>query len=258
MTWSTMPVVGRTTTRGSAARTIEAATSPNPSSPMTVERGEGAAELVVLPDGDRAPGGVGDVDDPEMHGADGILVVVEQPQQLELGRERRHDLLAPLSPQPAQQVAVAGVEVSADADRPAVVQPGVPAGARATHEEDARAIAQHEVWDDLLPGRVRLQLPARSEDARRRDGLEMGLEIVPAPAPPGDAARQARSRDGEDQLVVAGHVTSPARCAPRSGRGRPPARGRRRQGPPRQPADPAVPASARGRAGSGAAPPRSR
>src|SRR5688572_6679984 len=92
-----------------------------------------ATELVSLADGDRPAAGVGLVDGAEVDAPDAGRVVVEQAEQLELRLELGVELLAPLAPQPAGEVAVAGVEMAAHADRPAVVEAGIAAGLRAAH-----------------------------------------------------------------------------------------------------------------------------
>ena len=78
--------------------------------------------------GDRPARRVGDVDRAEVDRADLGRVVVEQPDEPELRDEVGDELLAPLAAQPAEQAAVARVEVAADADRVAAVQPRIAAG----------------------------------------------------------------------------------------------------------------------------------
>ena len=64
-------------------------------------------ELVRLPDRDRAPVGVGDVHGAQVDAPDVGRVVVQQPDELELGLEVRDELLAPLAPQAPGEIAVA-------------------------------------------------------------------------------------------------------------------------------------------------------
>ena len=89
--------------------------------------------------------------------------------------------------EPAEQAAVARVEVAADADRLAVVQPRVRPGPGPAHQEPALAVAQDEVRDHLLEGGVRLHLPAaadsapsRSSDRRANASRSVGPDAVPA------------------------------------------------------------------------------
>ena len=112
------------------------------------------------------PAGVRDEHEADVDRADRGRVVVEQPDGREVGLEVRDELLGPLAGEPAGDVAVARVEVAADADRPAVVEPRVAAGARPAHEEPALAVAEHEVRDHLLVGRVLLGVAAAHEEAR--------------------------------------------------------------------------------------------
>jgi len=67
--------------------------------------------------------------------ADVGRVVVEEADEPERGREVGLDLLGPLTPKAAAEIAVAGVQVATDPDRPAIVQSLVPAGPGAPHEE---------------------------------------------------------------------------------------------------------------------------
>src|SRR3972149_1769470 len=90
MTWSTMPVVGRSTTCGSGARAPAGGIPPSPAP---------SAPRVGLADGPRPAPGIGRVDEPEVHGADRVLVVVEQADEPERRLEIGGDLLAPLAPQ---------------------------------------------------------------------------------------------------------------------------------------------------------------
>ena len=112
--------------------------------------GERTRQLVGLADRHRATGGIGDVHRPEMNGADLGRIVVEERDQLELRHEFGHEFFGPLAPQPTEQAAVTGVEVPTDADRVPAVQPGIAAGRGPTHQEEALAVAQDEVRDDLL------------------------------------------------------------------------------------------------------------
>ena len=86
--------------------------------PHRASRGEPAGQLVGLADGDRAATGIGHEDDPEVDPADLGRVVVEQTDEPVVGLEVGRQLLAPLAGQPAVDVAVARVEVTADPDRP--------------------------------------------------------------------------------------------------------------------------------------------
>ena len=107
------------------------------SAPAATSAGDGerAGQLVGLADGDGSPVGVGQHDDAEVDGTDIGGVVVEQRERGERRLEVRHELLAPFPAQTAGQPVVAGVDVAADPDRPAVVQSGVGTGPGAAHQE---------------------------------------------------------------------------------------------------------------------------
>src|SRR5262249_10467907 len=102
--------------------------------------GERAAELVGFADRDRAARGLRDVHRADVDAPDVGRVVVQQPDEPELRLERGVDLLAPLPAQAAGEIAVAGIQVAADADRVAVVKAGVPTGLRAAHQEVPLAV----------------------------------------------------------------------------------------------------------------------
>ena len=119
--------------------------------------------------------------------------------------EVRHEvggqLLGPLAPKAAGQVAVARVEVAADADRVAVVEPRVAAGARAPHQEVAPAVAQHEVRDHLLERRVDLHRGARAErPSRSTRSAKPSRPSVRRPYQAG-TVRQGAARDHEHLLI---------------------------------------------------------
>src|SRR4051812_13293924 len=162
--------------------------------------GEGPFELVGLADRHRPAARLGDVDRTDVDTADLGRVVVEEADELEFRLEACLDLLGPLAPQPADEVAVARVEVATDPDRPAVVQPDVAAGARPPHQEVARPVAEDQVRDHLLPAAVRLHLGARSELAiPGHDPLE-AVEANARHAVPSGISHQRRPRDDEDLL----------------------------------------------------------
>ena len=187
-----------------------------------VGRGERALELVGLPDRDRTPGGVGDEHDPDVDRPDGRRVVVEQPDRREVRHEVRHELLGPLPAQPARHVAVARVEVAADADRPPVVQPGVATGARPAHQEPSLAVSQHEVRDHLLEGRVLLGRGAIDEPPVAGDGLR---------ARPRRRPRRIPSQPGSGTIEARGTTSTARPARPSLSRRRPGRHARPRAGP---------------------------
>ena len=68
-------------------------------------------------------------DDPEVDGPDRVAVVVQQPDELEVRRPVRDELLRPLAPSPAMSASspiVNRVQVAADADAGLAVQPRSP------------------------------------------------------------------------------------------------------------------------------------
>ena len=101
---------------------------------------------------------------PDVDRPDRRRVVVEQPDRgVRRARSPRRPPRPTRGARPPGHVAVAGVEVPAHADGPAVVEPRIAAGLRAAHEEPALAVAQDEVRDDLLVRRVLLGVPAAHE-----------------------------------------------------------------------------------------------
>src|SRR5829696_790509 len=173
--------------------------------------GEGSRQLVGLPDRDRSTLRVRDEHDADMDGADRGRVVVEEPDWHELRLEVRDHLLVPLASEPALHVAVAGVQVAADADRPQVVQARVAAGLRAPHQEPPLSVAQHEVRDHLLVRRVLLGIAAAEEESVSADSLEGVLESIRPDAEPSVPGDDRFPGDDEHLLVRAAHYASPAR-----------------------------------------------
>ena len=151
----------------------------------------------------------------EVDAADVGRVVVQQADEAEVRLEVRDELLGPLAAQPAGEVAVARVQVPADADRPAVVEPGVAAGPRPAHQEVALAVAQDEVRDHLLERRVDLHRGPRLEPAFGVDRGEERLDAVRPDAGPAGAGDDRRARHDEDLLAARrrGHSTASASCA---------------------------------------------
>ena len=101
----------------------------------------------------------------QVDGADGVVVVIQQADGHEAGLEVGRHLLCPLPSQATDHAAVVRVDVAADADRVAIVQANVAPRPAAAHQEDVAAIAQREVRNDLLPGRVVLGVAAAAESA---------------------------------------------------------------------------------------------
>src|SRR6185503_17542997 len=183
--------------------------------------GEGAAELVGLTDRHGPAPRIGYVDRADVHAAHVGRVVVDEPDQLELGLEVRLDLLAPLAAQSAGEVAVTGVQVTADPDRPQVVQARVAAGLRPAHQEVARAVTEHEVRDHLLPRPVAFHLaPATELPVLCHEGFERRAGQVATDAVPARVRHQDLPRDHQDDLVVThcGGSASALRAASRRSR----------------------------------------
>src|ERR1035437_5640733 len=173
---------------------------------------ERPAELVRFADAHLSTGGVGQVDDAQVMDADINSVVVEQPQEHELGQEVRLQLLSPLASQPSEDRVVAWVQVTTHADRVVVMQPGVPAGLGSLHQEDAIAIPQHQIGNDLLEGAIRLRLRARQIPACRSGSIQdLGDTIALHSQPGRDIAQQHVPRNSIDKFgaaVVFGHSRS--------------------------------------------------
>ena len=174
------------------------------------------------------PAASADEHDPDVDRADRRRVVVEQADGRELRHEVRDELLGPLPAEPAGDVAVARVEVAADADRPQVVQPRVAAGSRPAHQEPALAVAQDQVRDHLLVGAVLLGDRPIHEHARR----------APRPrAPRRTPSRRTPVQPGAGTMASRGttRTRSPAtptfRPRPRPCRARTPAAGGSRPRP---------------------------
>ena len=187
------------------------------------------SSLSVSRIGDRAAGGVGDVDDAEVDRADVGRVVVEQPDERNSGTKSAASSSRHSRRRPPREVAVARVEVAADADRPAIVEPRVAAGPGAAHEEVARPVAQDEVRDDLLVARVRLGRRPRREaalggDDVQRTALEAGRRTPRQPGSAHDRGRAARRGPAPRSLTSAVPRGAPAR--PRAGLGARPSSGR--------------------------------
>ena len=151
---------------------------------------------------DRAAAGVGDVDGAQVDRADLGRVVVEQRDEPELRDEVGDELLVPLAAQATEQAAVAGIEVAPDADRVAAVKPRVAAGRGPLHQEVALAVAQHEVRDDLLEGRVLLHPVARLVPPVALEGRDEGLEPVGPQPVPARLVDDRVARHDEDVLVA--------------------------------------------------------
>ena len=162
-------------------------------------RGERAAQLVRLADGHRPAGGVGHVDDAEVDGADRRRVVVEQPDEAELGHEVGLDLLGPLAAQAAGEVAVARVRGgrrrrstsgrgAARRRRPACAASGRRGRRRAGRGTGSTC---------LQAGRAsiaaaRLEAAARAAIAARWRLDAVAADAVPAAGRPGPVARRRR------------------------------------------------------------------
>ena len=154
---------------------------------------------------------------PTWTGPTGVVSSLSRPTGREVRHEVRHELLGPLAPQAARDVAVARVEVAADADRPPVVEPGVAAGARPAHEEPPLAVAQHEVRDHLLEatGPAPSRRRGRRNRPSRATARERGLEPSGADArasPPRRGRSTARGTTSTCSPVLA-HAQSPLDAA---------------------------------------------
>ena len=83
----------------------------------------------------------------------------------------------------------------------ALVKPLVAAGPGAPHQEEAAAIAEHEVRDHLLEAGVALHRRAGLEAALGGDGRQVALCARPDDPPPAADAHDGSTRDDEDPLV---------------------------------------------------------
>ena len=168
------------------------------------------SSLSRLADGHRPTSGLGRVDQAQVDCADRVASSLSRPSGSNSGTKSassssRH------SRQAAQHVRVTRVDVAADADRVALVQPRVAAGLRAAHEEDALAVAQHEVRDDLLPGWDRPR-PRRAAGTcrcvahRRETGRERPRATPRQSSPPGTSAR-GRPRTSSSGVAMSSDST---------------------------------------------------
>ena len=133
----------------------------------------------------------------------GIRVVVEQADGAEFGREAGLDLLFPLAYEAAVHATILGVDVAADSDRVALVQPGVAPGASAPHQEQRALVAQHEVGNDLLPFGVGLRFAPPAVAALAREQVQIRGEVAMQDAAPRARRHQARTRHSQNELVIA-------------------------------------------------------
>src|SRR5450756_53733 len=180
-----------------------------------------------------------DVDAPYLR-----LVVVEQAHQAKLRDEPRVQLLGPFAREAAGQVRVARVEVSADPDREPVVEARVGSRPCAPHEEVAAAVAQDQVWDDLLEARIRLHGGAWGEPALPRDDGEVRLGALVQYATPAGRGHQGLARDDQHRLLRRpAHLSLHQRGARAPQQGGPGSRPRR--GARRVPSPPGAPATRR-------------
>jgi len=171
---------------------------------------------VGLADADRSTLGLGHIDDAQVDAADVRAVVVEQAQERGLRMPVGRHLFIPLAAQTTHQVAVRGVDMATDADRPAVVKASVATATGALHEEEPSPVAQQQIRDDLLPGGVVLGLGPGPVGSLRRDDGKVAADVPGRHAPPRGVAQDALARDAQDELVGRGlHVdhVSASRCA---------------------------------------------
>src|SRR3954452_24658039 len=159
-----------------------------------LRRRKAALELLALTDGDRPTARIGSEDEAKVDGSDVVVVVVQNADGLERGREVRLDLLLPLTCEPAVDVRVLRIDVPADTDRVAIVKALIAACARAPHQEYRVTVAQHDIGNHLLPRWILLGLGARSE-------LAAGMERV--------EGRRQRTFDDAAPVHSAGHVLAP-------------------------------------------------
>ena len=79
--------------------------------------------------------------------------------------------------------------MAANADRVAIVQSLVAAGARAAHQEQPITVAQDYIRNDLLPIRICFRIGSRPKAAVRSDGGKVIVEGALCHAAPAKAAR---------------------------------------------------------------------
>jgi hypothetical protein len=180
--------------------------------------GESTRQLVRLPDLDAAAGRIRDIHEAQVHAPDVGRVVVERADEREIRHKVRVELLAPLPPEAAVDVTVAGIEVAADADGVPVVQARVATRARPFHQEVAIAVAEDDVRDHLLVRGIPLHRVAWLEPAVRRDELHDGGDAVGADAVPAVRVHHDIARDDVDAFTLRHRVH---RARPASGARRP-------------------------------------
>src|SRR4051794_16420586 len=81
----------------------------------------------------------------------------------------------------------------------------VAAGTCPAHQEDGVTVAQHDVRDDLLPGRILLGLRSRPEPAMGAQGVEVRRQWTLDHAAPVDAAGDVRAAQSENLLSHFSH-----------------------------------------------------
>jgi hypothetical protein len=107
-----------------------------------------------------------------------------------------------LAVEPLEDAPVLRIEMTADPERVAVVQAGIPAGLRALHQEQPLTVAHEQVRDNLLPLGIDLGFVARSVFTFRRDELEMAFDALAEEALPGLIPDDAGARKPEDELPL--------------------------------------------------------
>ena len=188
-------------------------TSPGRSATAATSSGgrERAAQLVGL--ADRRPGGRAASATKTRRGGPRPTAVVSSlssPTSRKSGTNSASSSSCHSRRKPAEQVAVARVQVAADADRPAVVEPRVAARPRPAHQEVALAVAQDEVRDDLLEAGS-CSIAARGANAAARARRPPGTRSTPVrpDAVPAAARQTVAARHDEDLLL--GHRGPPSR-----------------------------------------------
>ena len=145
-----------------------------------VERQHLACELVGFADRDVVGIALDEKHDAEVHARNRRGVVVEQAEQRGVEAAFVHDLLLPLALQPIRDrvpaAEIARVDVAADAQRVLLAQPSLGRRPQPVGEEVLVAVVEHDVRDDLLVGRVILDLGARLEEMPLADHLLVALQ----------------------------------------------------------------------------------
>src|SRR3990170_3485399 len=131
-------------------------------------RGQTAAQAILLPHPHRGVIGLHHVHHTEMHSADRGVVLVQHADRPRPPPVRDHQFLVQFALQPDRQqilrpIGVLTGDVPADTDGVKPMQPLLPAPGGSLEEKDPIAVANDQVWDDLLQRRILLDVGAPAE-----------------------------------------------------------------------------------------------